>query len=492
MNSSLPSSFSTRRPACVPCRSRKLACDRSRPSCKRCQKARSKLKCIYSSTSPADTPEHRATSVPAATVVTEERPQTAPNPMTDAPSGSGYFGYTSHNNVFHETQLRLFLAGGADSQSGDAGDSNGRQRRVTFQELHPPVRESALFVLRCIPSTMIKQATSQPRSDDYSNGWSYVAVDGIMHSLKELLHGHDEQLSNVAEVMCNNTRKPIKDDLNDALQWIEQFYGPNLRWESIGLLWAEISRTSEEAFPLRGHRAGSFFEAVPLETARACLGYCIELAHTFAEGNVVLLDLCRRKSILDSVVDGDAPITMLTHLGLHVLENGPSYQPSLSSELQRRLASQIFTSDKFGVSFAGRPPLLTSNFFSTPMPLDISDKDLASDHVTLMRACKSLDENGWNTAGEIYPSTFIRSRYMLTMIQDELMNLVLCTRKPVELSHVQSIKTRQMATMSSIAAGLRYSPDDLIDTAIDARTFYLKVLLQLDHLKTFSSQKGFF
>ncbi|KAF4964214.1 hypothetical protein FSARC_7848 [Fusarium sarcochroum] len=490
MTDAVPSSPSIRRPACIPCRSRKLACDRSRPSCKRCQKARSKLNCTYPSESPENVPDERSTSVPAVSTVPEDRPQTAP-------SGSGYFGYTSHNNVFHETQFHLFLAGGVDSHPGDAGNSKGSHRRVTLQELHSPIRESALFVLRCIPSHMLDQAVSIPPIDDCPKGWNHIALDGIVHSLQSILkglsHRDDEGLSNLAEVLCNNTRKPIEDDQNNALEWINQFCGQNLRWESLGLLWAEIACISEDVYPVHRHRVGSLVEGVSPEITRACLGYCIELARTFTEGNAVLLDLCRRKSILDSIVDGDAhissyvshslAITMLTHLGLHVLENGPSYQPSLSSEYQRRLAAQIFTSDKFGVSFAGRPPLLTSNFFSTPLPLDISDEDLVSDHSTLMQVCKSLDENGWNTKGEINSSTGIRARYMVNIIRDELMDLALCTREPAELSHVQSIKAREMMAVSSIAVGLRYNPNDLNDTNIDARTLYLRVQLQLDHLK---------
>lgn len=130
---------------------------------------------------------------------------------------------------------------------------------------------------------------------------------------------------------------------------------------------------------------------------------------------------------------------MLTYLGLHALENGPSYRPTLCSEYRRRLVAQIFTTDKFGVSFAGRPPSLTGTFCSTPMPLDISDEDLGSDDTTLMQAFNLLDDHGWNTVGEIYPTTMIRARHMIAVIRDELIDIALCNRRPVDINQLQFV-----------------------------------------------------
>ncbi|KAM0425584.1 hypothetical protein ACHAPT_009115 [Fusarium lateritium] len=338
-------------------------------------------------------------------------------------------------------------------------------------------------------------ASQKPQDDP--KGWVHAAIDGTLRSLlvtfKELLQQGDEGLSALADILCNNTRWPIKEEDHDASQWINQFCGRNLRWESIGLLWAGIARISDDVDSLRSRHVESLADQVSPETTRACLGYCIELARTFTEGNDVLLDLCRRKSVLDSLVDGDARIssyvshslavTMLTYLGLHALENGPSYRPTLCSEYRRRLVTQIFATDKFGVSFAGRPPLLTGNFCSTPMPLDISDEDLGSDDATLMRAFNSLDNHGWNTAGEIYPTTIIRARHMIAVIRDELIDIALCNRKPLDPSQLQNIKARQMTAMSSLPEWVKYSPDDLTNPGVDAQTLYLRITLRLDHLK---------
>ncbi|RTE83237.1 hypothetical protein BHE90_002248 [Fusarium euwallaceae] len=423
------------------------------------------------------------------------RSRTAPKPLIDAASDQGYFGYTSHNNVFEETQLNLFLANGSISQPESSERLQGNDRRIPFRELQSPVRESALFVLRSLPVT---QTTTPPKPPNDAKGWVNVAIDRIMQSLqvtfKHLLHQGDEGFGVLAEILCDNTRRPIKEGNHDAEQWIDQFCDQSLRWESIGLLWAGIARISDDVDSLRSHHhVESLAHQVSPETARACLGYCIELARTFTEGNDVLLDLCRRKSVLDSIVDGDARIssyvshslavTMLTYLGLHALENCLSYRPTLCSEYRRRLVTQIFTTDKFGVSFAGRPPLLTGNFYSTPMPLDISDEDLCSDHATLMRAFNSLDHHGWNTAGEIYPTTIIRVRHMIAIIRDELIHVALDNRRPVDPSQLQDIKTRQIESMSTIPEWVKYNPDNLTDPDVDAQTLYFRITLHLDYLK---------
>ncbi|KAI8712607.1 Fungal-trans domain-containing protein [Fusarium sp. LHS14.1] len=297
----------SRRPACTPCRVRKLACDRSEPVCKRCRKARTKLNCIYpSSTTPLGTSNSEPELVSGANAATEAWPRTVAKPLIDAASDSGYFGYTSHNNVFEETQLDLLLANGSTSQQDSSERTERNNQRVAFRELQSPIRESALFALRCLP---VEQMALQKSSSDLK-GWVNVATDRIIQSthvtFKGLLQQGDGGLSALAEILCNNTRRPIKEESHDAEQWISQFCDKNLRWESIGLFWAGIARISDDVDSLRSHHVESLTQQVSPETARTCLGYCIELARTFTEGNEVLLDLCRRKSILDSIIDGDA------------------------------------------------------------------------------------------------------------------------------------------------------------------------------------------
>jgi hypothetical protein len=130
---------------------------------------------------------------------------------------------------------------------------------------------------------------------------------------------------------------------------------------------------------------------------------------------------------------------MLTFLGLHALQNEIPYIPTLCSENNRRLVAQIFNGDKYSVAFSGRPALLNRRYCSTPLPLDLSDEDLAADEITLQKAVQELDERGWNKRGELYPVTLIRARRMLATILDEIMEVALGCRVCITLDELRYV-----------------------------------------------------
>lgn len=103
-----------------------------------------------------------------------------------------------------------------------------------------------------------------------------------------------------------NTMKPISDDLSDPNEWIQQFNGPNLRWESIAVLF-----TFPELFAANGHTVENdpekmwsqlSFKQVVLE----CIDQCVNLAMYQTGGNLLLLWLCYRRTFLESITLGDA------------------------------------------------------------------------------------------------------------------------------------------------------------------------------------------
>lgn len=129
----------------------------------------------------------------------------------------------------------------------------------------------------------------------------------------------------------------------------------------------------------------------------------------------------------------------MNFLGLHAQQYDASDGPTLWSENRKQLFAQIFTGDKVAVLFTGRPPLLSRRYCSTPLPLDISDEDLASDTDTLRRAHESLDEQGWNTNGGLYPATVFRARLMIAYIRDELLEIALSHGATVSLDHLRYV-----------------------------------------------------
>ena len=80
--------------------------------------------------------------------------------------------------------------------------------------------------------------------------------------------------------------------------------------------------------------------------------------------------------------------------------------------------------DTVVASFTGRPPLLSSCYTSTPLPLDICDDELMS-REAIAKAARGLDANGWKVVPRLGQHTFTRARAMLGMIREEIFRFAL-------------------------------------------------------------------
>ena len=118
-------------------------------------------------------------------------------------------------------------------------------------------------------------------------------------------------------------------------------------------------------------------------------------------------------------------MALLTFLGLHAETNPTPYEPTLASEFRRSLNAWIYSLDMSLVSFTGRPPLLSSAYSSTPLPLDLSTEELLSGKESLAEAVRGLDGNGWGTKEEINPPTVRRARARVAMIREKILRVAL-------------------------------------------------------------------
>lgn len=132
----------------------------------------------------------------------------------------------------------------------------------------------------------------------------------------------------------------------------------------------------------------------------------------------------KKSNKLTHVVSGEN-IAAATYLGIHAIPSDPAYVPSASSEAQRRLISQVFVVDKVAAAFSGRPPLLSSRYMLTPLPLDLSDEVLMSDAGTLAKEVHALDEHGWNQKDDCHSATILRARRLLMTVKDKVMEMAL-------------------------------------------------------------------
>ena len=95
------------------------------------------------------------------------------------------------------------------------------------------------------------------------------------------------------------------------------------------------------------------------------------------------------------------------------------------SEFRRRLFCYVFIGDKQLATFMGRPPALSRRYTTCKLPLDLSDDETMAEGEELEAIRSKLDPNGWNTSGEIYPSTACRAWMLMSLVRDEILEISL-------------------------------------------------------------------
>lgn len=180
---------------------------------------------------------------------------------------------------------------------------------VSFQDLPPLLRETCLIVLRDLPGQSNEQMTYLDGEVE-PNGWSYIAIDRIVRSLRRMFAavehlGEEAALEALAQTLCHNTSVPFRSDYPDCQSWLDSFCGPNIRWESIGLLWAHMERASDLFDALNKTLLVRSKNNQSVDTAATNLAHCMTIIRRFTEGNLILLDLSRRVSVLQSLVHGE-------------------------------------------------------------------------------------------------------------------------------------------------------------------------------------------
>lgn len=120
-------------------------------------------------------------------------------------------------------------------------------------------------------------------------------------------------------------------------------------------------------------------------------------------------------------------VALTTFLGLHCIPKTTPYEPSISSEIKRRLFHCIYNIDKVISTFTGRPPLLNARHVSTPLPLDIDDELLLGDRQRLLEVARRpeiADERHFYE-NKMKSVTIMRARGMMAFIRNDILDISL-------------------------------------------------------------------
>ena len=73
----------------------------------------------------------------------------------------------------------------------------------------------------------------------------------------------------------------------------------------------------------------------------------------------------------------------------------------------------------------GRPPALSRRYTTCKIPLDLSDAQMMAEGQELEEIKSRLDPDGWNSSGQVYPSSVCRAWMMMALIRDEILEVSL-------------------------------------------------------------------
>ncbi|XDG05285.1 hypothetical protein ABKA04_004900 [Annulohypoxylon sp. FPYF3050] len=363
--------------------------------------------------------------------------------------------------------------------------------------MSPPIREMCLTILRSIPDA---DRGNTLRFKLKNDGWvRTVALRGVKAFYDAFGHiftpenRTTAQLEELARILCENTLKPFCDDESDPERWLDQFMGQNTRWELIGILsvfW-EFVPASDVTALWKGKRSAEYDKSFRM--SRDNIRLCFELCKEFTTGNTLMLYLSQRCVVVDSMIVGDANllvwrshaenVSLCTFLGYHALTTTDRHPANVTCQIKRILFHHKYIMAMVIVSFTGRPPLIASRYSSTPLPLDISDKDLFSDHATFMKAVGRLDERGWNTDGGIYHATRIRARAIIARLREELFEIALANDQVASIETLLTLRARELQTVADFPACIHFNPLDIEDPNVSLDTMASRSFIQLEHLQ---------
>ncbi|KAE9370015.1 hypothetical protein N431DRAFT_344468 [Stipitochalara longipes BDJ] len=423
---------------------------------------------------------------------------------------SGFLGQTSFSATIH----------GCDDESCDECEDVD----PTF-EMDPAEVAMGMNVLRVLPGhgdcqTVLKKYLAGPGEVGFLKPTIQILLDSLFDTYGSYLkqQREDYQLEKVSEAI---TRKSIECLVlpDSAPGWMEAFSGTNTRWESMGIILVAIANgilaVPDRDFTFLG-LASSFTEKKKAVLAiKEGVELCLELCrHNL---NTLVCHLLYKNLLLETVLHGDSSkwlrlsvwrlhhdlVAIASAIGLHCYNpSNPQKEPgaltetwhlikpkdpgslgvTLRTEIRKRLSASCFWSDKELAMFTGRPPAWSHRYHSCPLPYDVSDEALIEGGERLEKELSELDENGWNTKGEVYDSTSSRTMVLTAMLLDEIMEIFVGNSCQWSMERVRGLKIKAFEIYSKIPHVLQVTKESLKLIKDDIKMWKL-MFMRLDYLR---------
>lgn len=295
-----------------------------------------------------------------------------------------------------------------------------------------------------------------------------------------VLMGQDpERIRKLSETIWRNTLTPIVfNGQTTALEWACLATGPNLRWETLGLIAVNIGLCSIETPPsdqlfTKNKVTRSCVLRMMKDIAEDCLVFC---RHCEVLDDMFIW-LLLEDSGLVAAVKGDrdyssyratgeahsAVVAMGLHQGIKADDNVPFFL----AEMRKRSFIFAYFQEISIASFLGRPPRLSYRYCTLDPPLDLTEKQLLQTGPELAATLASLDKDGYNKAGLFQHAGWRRAYVTFAMRREDVVDLALqhYTRDEI-LARAKAIQEKTEADWAGLPgflARLFVEPMDFAD-----------------------------
>jgi hypothetical protein len=290
--------------------------------------------------------------------------------------------------------------------------------------------------------------------------WQYLSS-----ALREVPHG--ERLRTLSRLVWRNTQKPFKvSGDTTAEQWAHQATGENLRWETVGLLFAEVGLNQHHYFGTAAEQASNGKLMLRLvdeciDNSRIC-GSCTDLFVCVLYARSPLVEKIRGDVSPEAWTRFSDVCNTALELGLHKEKVVDAKTPFFLCELRIRVFEAIYVHDKYVSTYLGRPPRISYRHCIIQLPADLSDDEVCGDQATLTSAISRLD-NGYARSGRLYRATMRRAQIAHFINLEEILEIVLGNPHSSIDSRVEEIRARVQQSGEEMPAFLRVDPHELLD-----------------------------
>ncbi|TGO20236.1 hypothetical protein BPAE_0320g00040 [Botrytis paeoniae] len=293
------------------------------------------------------------------------------------------------------------------------------------------------------------------------------------------------------ETLLKNEETPLPSSPDDGIAWLNTFSGPNIRFESMGLLFCFIGRAYQslvDGNPLfqkeenngRNRRQTSW----RMNECADVMGKMCDCTDTV---NEIVVAFRVSIYVLESSVVGDENysnlnrhgnmVTSACAIGLHRLPHLPPHLLTTAAEYKRRLFASVYTMDKCSSALNGTPPGISRLYCRLQMPSDLSETELFLPRAQMQQAIAACDEQGWNRKGEMHCSTCYRASLQIYMVKEEILEGALGVDVEVSRERIDSLLSR------TASLSLNRPPQFQFNPTSTGRLLFIQLIMSFEALQ---------